>query len=392
MDAADPAEAGRCLLGLSLVPGLGAVRVGRLVEYFGSPEAAWAAPREALAHVPGVGRVIAAAIVTARAGDGVDRELRRAAALGATIVTWLDPGYPARLRRIHASPPVLYVRGLLRDDRPAVAIVGTRRATPYGLGVAERLAAALAEQSVTIISGLARGIDAAAHRSVVRAGGSTVGVLGCGVDVAYPPEHRALMEAMRVRGALVAEAPMGAPPARGAFPARNRIISGLADAVIVVEGDANSGALITARQAQAQGRTVFAVPGNVYVRGSRGPHRLLAAGAKVVTGPDDVLAILNRSATGGRDRGRDAGRAGSDPTPVPDLTPCERRLIAALDDGDARSVDSLASLAGIAVPAAAAALVALELRGFVRRMAGGVYARTPNVPDAPNLTMAKDGV
>lgn len=392
MDPADPAHAGRCLLGLSLVPGLGAVRIERLVVHFGSPEAAWAAPREALAGVPGIGCAIAAAIVTARGGDGVDQELRRAAALGAAVVTWLDPGYPSRLRRIHASPPVLYVRGTLRDDRPAVAIVGTRRATPYGLGVAERLAAALAEQNVTIISGLARGIDAAAHRSVVRAGGSTVGVLGCGVDVAYPPEHRALMDAMRVRGALVAEASMGAPPARGAFPARNRIISGLADAVIVVEGDANSGALITARQAQAQGRTVFAVPGNVYVRGSRGPHRLLAAGAKLVTGPDDVLAILNRSVTGGRERRRDAGSAGSDPGPAPDLTPSERRLIAALGDGDARSVDSLASSAGIAVPAAAAALVTLELRGLVRRMAGGVYARTPNGPDAPNLTMAKDGV
>jgi DNA processing protein len=245
------------------------------------------------------------------------------------------------------------------------------------MGVAERLAAALAEQDVTIVSGLARGIDAAAHRSVVRRGGSTVGVLGCGVDVAYPPEHRSLMDAMRVRGALVAEAPMGAPPERGSFPARNRIISGLADAVIVVEGDADSGALITARQAQAQGRTVFAVPGNVYARGSRGPHLLLASGARIVTGPDDVLAALGCSATGGSGFGGDRLRAGNDPRPGPDVSPSEQRLLAALDDGDARSIDSLAHSAGIDVAAAAAALVALELRGIVRRIAGGLYARDP---------------
>ena len=357
-------------MGLSLVPGLGPARVARLVEYFGSPEAAWTAPREALAGVPGIGRVIAAAVVTARNSDRVDRALRQAAGRGVCLVTWLDAGYPVRLRGIPASPPVLYVRGPWRDDRPAVAIVGTRRATPYGLGVAEGLAAALAGQGVTIVSGLARGIDAAAHRAVVRAGGSTVGVLACGVDVAYPPEHRSLMDAMAVHGALVAEAPMGAPPERGCFPARNRLISGLADAVIVIEAGLGSGALITARQAAVQGRAVLAVPGNVYAPGSEGPHRLLAAGAKVVTGPDDVLAALGRPAAGTRDGDRQGPAA-------PDLAPIERRLIAALKDGDARSIDSLASAAGIGVAAAAATLVALELRGLVRRMAGGLYAKDP---------------
>ncbi|HEV2440517.1 MAG TPA: DNA-processing protein DprA [bacterium] len=357
----------RCLVGLSLVPGLGPVRVARLIGHFGSPETAWTAPPEALADVPGIGRVIAAAIAAARGADDVDVALRQADGRGARVVTWLDAGYPVRLRGIPASPPVLYVRGTWRDDRPSVAIVGTRRATPYGLGVAERLAAALAGQEVTIVSGLARGIDAAAHHAVVRAGGSTVGVLACGVDVAYPPEHRSLIDAMAVRGALVAEAPMGAPPERGCFPARNRLISGLADAIIVIEARLGSGALITARQAAVQGRAVFAVPGSVYARGSEGPHRLLAAGAKVVTGPDDVLAALGRPTIGAQDGDRYGPTA-------PDLTPPERRVIAALDDGEARSIDGLAIAAGISVAEAAATLVALELRGLVRRIAGGLYA------------------
>lgn len=360
----------RCLVGLSLVPGLGAVRIASLIEHFGSPDAAWAAPRDALLGAPGIGRRVAAAIVAGRDTDRIDRELRAAARAGARVITWLDAAYPGRLRRIRAAPPVLYVRGEWHEARSAAAIVGTRRATPYGLGIAERLAAACAEADVTVVSGLARGIDAAAHRAVVRAGGSTIGVLGCGVDVAYPPEHRALIEAMCLRGALVAEAPMGAPPERGAFPARNRLISGLADAVIVVEGDVGSGALITAREAEAQGRPVFAVPGSVYARGSRGPHRLLAAGAKVVTGPDDVLAALGRCATGGR-------HGGWERPPVPGLTPSERRLVAALDDGEGRSIDDLASSAGIDVPAVAAALVALEVRGVIRRMGGGLYASAP---------------
>lgn len=361
----------RCLIALSLVPGLGAVRVGRLLAHFGSPAAAWTASRDALVDAPGIGSGLAAAIAASRAAGRLDGELRTAAAAGAEIVTWLDAGYPVRLRGIPASPPVLYLRGTPCWDRPAVAIVGTRRATPYGLGMAERLAAALAEQDVTVVSGLARGIDAAAHRAVVRAGGSTVGVLGCGVDVAYPREHRALIEAMRVRGALVTEAPMGAPPERGAFPARNRLISGLADGVIVVEADVTSGALITARQAEAQGRPVFAVPGSVYARGSRGPHRLLAHGARVLTGPEEVLAALGRP-------GQSAVRAGGDDVAgLADLTPPERRLLKALADGDAASIDRLAASTGLDAPAAAAALVRLEVRGLVRRTAGGFYGRRP---------------
>jgi DNA processing protein len=266
LDGADRAR--RRLVALSLAPGLGAVRIARLVAHFGSVDAVWCAPEDALFAVAGIGRAAAAAIIAAR-GSGAaraDAMLHRAAEGGIQIVTWSDAAYPRRLRGIPAAPPVVYIRGAVgREGMPAVAIVGTRRATPYGLGVAEHLAEVLAARGVEIVSGLARGIDGAAHRGALRSGGRTVGVLGCGVDVVYPPEHRSLMEAMiRAGGGLIAEAPMNTQPAAGLFPARNRIISGLADAVVVVEGGADSGAMITASRAAAQGRKVFAVPGNVY--------------------------------------------------------------------------------------------------------------------------------
>lgn len=355
-----------CLVALSLVPGLGAVRVARLLAHFGSAEAASTADPVALAGVPGIGRGLAAAVAAARGDGRASRAFECAARAGARVITRSDPAYPVRLRQIAAAPPVLYVRGGWPDDAPAAAIVGTRRATPYGLTVAERLASALAESQVAVVSGLARGIDAAAHAAVVRARGCTVGVLACGVDVAYPPEHRTLMAAMLARGALLAEAPMGAPPERGAFPARNRLISGLADAVVVVEGDLDSGALITARQAETQGRPVFAVPGSVYARGSAGPHHLLAMGARVLTHPDDLLAVLERASPG------DSPGAGHPGVP-PGLTRAEQAVVAALDRGEARAVDGVAAAAGVRVADAAAALVALEVRGLVHRMPGGLY-------------------
>jgi DNA processing protein len=384
LDGADRTR--RRFVALSLAPGLGAVRIARLLEYFGSVDAVWCAPEDALLAVRGLGPAAAAAVAAARGNDGAaraDAMLRRAAECGTRIVTRLDREYPARLRGIPAPPPVVYIRGALgRDDRPAVAIVGTRRATPYGMGVTERLTETLAARGVEIVSGLARGIDGAAHRAALRSGGRTVGVLGCGVDVVYPPEHRSLMEAMmRAGGALIAEAPMSTRPGPGLFPARNRIISGLADAVVVVEGGADSGAMITASRAIAQGRALFAVPGSVYAPGSRGPHRLLAAGAKVLADPEDVLAVLGgmKPSTGAEAVSSTGGPAPRDPAVrgprVEGISTAERSVLAAVDPGEARSVDDVATAAGVEVAAAAAALVALEVEGAVRRVAGGLYVR-----------------
>jgi DNA processing protein len=381
----------RRLVALSLAPGVGAVRIARLLEHFGSVDAVWEIPKAAVLGARGLGPRAADAIVAARAdgaGRRADATLRRAAECGARVLTWLDADYPARLRGIPASPPVVYIRGAVgREDRRAVAIVGTRRATCYGLGVAERLAAALAVRGVDIVSGLARGIDGAAHRGALKSGGRTVGVLGCGVDVVYPPEHGSLMEAMiRTGGALIAEAPMSAPPGAGLFPARNRLISGLADAVVVVEGGADSGAMITAARAMAQGRTVFAVPGSVYAPGSRGPHRLLAAGAQVLADPEDVVVVLDGvgSPTGtpagnvGRGQYED-NHAAERPTSG-GISPVERLVLTVVDPGEGRSVDEVAALAGVDVAAAAAALVALEVHGAVRRVAGGLYIRDAAAP------------
>lgn len=390
MDDADRIR--RRLVALSLAPGVGAVRIARLLEYFGSIDTVWQVPTAAVLDVCGLGRGAAEAIVAARGDDAVrraDAMLSRAAACGARVLTWLDADYPARLRGIPASPPVVYIRGAVgREDRPAVAIVGTRRATPYGLGVAERLAGTLAVRGVNIVSGLARGIDGAAHRGALKSGGCTVGVLGCGVDVVYPPEHGSLMEAMiRTGGALIAEAPMRTPPGPGSFPARNRLISGLADAVVVVEGGADSGAMITAAHAMAQGRFVFAVPGSVYAPGSRGPHRLLAAGAKILADPEDVLAVLDGvgPSAGAPSAGEESRRCTGDrmlePPTSGGIWTVERRVLTAVDPGEGRSVDQVAAAAGMDVAAVAAALVALEVHGAVRRVAGGLYVRDGAAPE-----------
>src|SRR5207302_10050374 len=211
---------------------------------------------------------------------------------GACVLTWLDADYPARLRELDDAPPVLYLRGACKAPEPAVAVVGTRSPSPYGLDVAGALGEVLGGAGVVVLSGLARGIDAAAHAGALRQGGSTVAVLGCGVDVVYPREHRSLMEAMLARGGIVSEAPLGVPPRRQQFPLRNRLISGLAQAVVVVEGGVDSGSLITARHAARQGRPVYAVPGSVFSAASRGPHHLLAQGARLLQGPGPLLEAV----------------------------------------------------------------------------------------------------
>jgi DNA processing protein len=388
----------RRLVALTLAPGLGPVRIARLVEHLGSIDAAWLAPRDRLLAVHGLGPSAAAAVIAARgevAAHRVDAMVRCARASGASVVTWLDDAYPQRLRGIPGSPPVVYIRGTgSRGDRPAVAIVGTRRATAYGMSIAERLGAALAARGVEVVSGLARGIDGAAHRGALRSGGRTVGVLGCGVDMVYPPEHRSLMEEMLSTGGdLIAEAPPGTPPGAGLFPARNRLISGLADAVVVVEAGADSGAMITAARAIEQGRVLFAVPGSVYAPGSDGPHRLLAAGAKVLSGPDDVLAMLHAGprAEGAvpaprRNAGWPFGREAVGREGLEGISSAEHRVLAAVDPGQGRSIDAVAAAARMDVASVAAAMVALEVRGAVRRVAGGGYVRDVAAPAEPNAS------
>jgi DNA processing protein len=274
-----------------------------------------------------------------------------------------DPAYPSALRTIPDPPPRLYMRGALGDaDRVAVAVVGARRASPYGVAVAEMLAADLARCGVTVVSGLARGIDAAAHRAALRAGGRTVAVLGCGPDVVYPPEHAALMTQIIADGAVVSEYPPGTPPLRHHFPRRNRLISGLSLGVVVVEGRADSGALITVDCALEQGREVFAVPGPITAATSALPHRLVQQGAKLVSRVEDIVEELGLPLRP------------PPPRPAVGLEGTEAVVRAQLTL-DPQHVDALALRCGLPVAEVSRALVTLELRGLARALPGQRYVR-----------------
>jgi DNA processing protein len=280
---------------------------------------------------------------------------------GMAVYTLEDPAYPPALRTIDDRPPVVFVRGAL-DAAPAVAVIGSRRATAYGLAAAARLAADLTSAGVTIVSGLARGIDGAAHQAALDAGGRTIAVLGCGADVIYPREHGALAEAIVGAGALVTEFAPGTPPMRGHFPRRNRIISGLSAGVVVVEGTEDSGALVTVDYALGQGREVFAVPGSIFSRRSRAPHVLLREGAHVVERAEDVLHVLKLPGASG--------------TPADRGAPEAAWVLALLDEGP-RSSDELVAVSGRPASDVAAALSMLEIQGLVRTLPGQMVMRTP---------------
>lgn len=277
-----------------------------------------------------------------------------------------DPTYPTVLRAIADHPQRLYVRGTLRaEDSAAVAVVGSRRASAYGIAVAEWLGRELAYCGVTVVSGLARGVDAAGHRGALAGGGRTIAVLGCGVDVIYPPEHRRLMAQIVEAGAVVSEFPPGTPPLKHQFPRRNRLISGLALGVVVVEGREHSGAVITADFALDQGREVFAVPGRIFDETSRTPHRLLQQGAKLVARVEDILDEIGLAAL------RPLAPAGR---PVA-LEGVEAEVYAHLDL-QPQHPDALASRCHLPVAEVSRALVALEIRGLARSLPGQRYVRT----------------
>ena len=290
------------------------------------------------------------------------RLLDRGARAGVRAIGWTDPAYPRQLAEIDDPPAVLWVRGdpaLL--SAPAVAVVGSRTGSPYACAVAEHLAAGLAEHGVAVISGLARGVDAAAHRGALAGGGPTVAVLGSGVDIVYPPEHVSLAEEIGARGVLASELGPGAPPLRHHFPRRNRILSGLSRAVVVVEATVRSGSLITARLAAEQGRDVMAVPGNVLSGRSSGAHRLIRDGARIVETAADILEEM----------GVAVPAAGDAASPPAEADP----VLARMEPGDPCDVDRLAQLSGLALPALLTHLTELELRGRVARIGAGRFVR-----------------
>jgi DNA processing protein len=300
-------------------------------------------------------------------GISIDADARKIARLKVEVIGWTDARYPPSLTCIHEPPLVLYVRGeLIEEDSCGVALVGTRYATAYGKSVARKLARELAYRGITVISGLARGVDLAAHEGALEAGGRTVAVLGSGVDVVYPKENSSLVEAIQREGcgAVVSELPMGSKPLSGNFPRRNRIISGLSKGVVVVEAPERSGALITARLALEQGREVFAVPGPVTSPYSRGVHMLLRDGAKLVEDVNDILEELELP---------DFSQNSSAEHTV-ELTLGEEAVLKVLSQ-DARHIDVIGQACGLSPAETAEALMRLQLRGKVRELPGKLFHR-----------------
>lgn len=354
----------RYWVGFNRVIGIGPVRLKALLEAFGDAETAWHASTEDL-RAAGLDQRCLRGLLEARDTLDLDDELARIERLGYRLLTWEEADYPERLREIPAPPPVLYLWGDLRpQDRWAAAVVGTRRPTAYGTAVARDLAAVLAASGVTVVSGLARGIDIIAHQSALEAGGRTLAVLGSGLDRLYPPEHRHLAERIAGGGAVLSDYPLGTAPEAGNFPPRNRIISGLALAVVIVEAGEGSGALITADFAGEQGREVFAVPGSIYSRASRGTNRLIRSGARPLVAFEDVLEALNLDVV---IRQEEVSQA------LPE-DETEAKILAALSSEPVH-VDELQARCGLPAAQISASLAMLELKGRARQVGGMHYVR-----------------
>ncbi len=351
-------------VGLSLVPGIGPAKFRRLVESLGSPEAAWSA-RPAQLAATGLDRRTIESLVAARPRIDLERELAKLQRLGVRLLTLEDPDYPRPLRNIADPPPVLYLKGELQaGDELAVAIVGTRMPTVYGRQVAEEFARGLAESGVTVVSGLARGVDSCAHRAALAAGGRTVAVLGSGLDIIYPGENRKLAAEIAERGSLVTEFPLGTQPDGVNFPRRNRIISGLSLASLVVEARETSGALITAEFALEQGRDVFAVPGNIFSPASRGPNKLISEGAKPACSLQDILEELRLETAVEQREVRGT---------VPE-SETEAEILRCLSH-EPLHIDEIRRTVCLPMAVVSSTLIMLELKGLARQAGGMNYVR-----------------
>lgn len=359
----------RYWVGISYVKGIGAVRFQALLDAFGSAEAAWKAPVDALNQV-GLGRKVIDHFLHIRSQVSPDRIWEKIVAAGVKVLTWDDEAYPRRLKEISQPPPVLFLRGsLIPEDDWAVGIVGTRRMTAYGRIITEDTAHLLAANGITVVSGLARGVDAVAHKGAIDAGGRTIAVLGSGVDRIYPPEHRKLADQILECGALISDYPPGTPPEASNFPPRNRLISGLSLAVLIVEAGVRSGALITAQFAAEQGRDVFAVPGNINAPHSAGPNRLIRDGAIPLLDPRDLLETLDLEHV----PEYQAARSILPPEPK------EARLLEILGP-EPKHVDELTNLAGLPIEEVSATLTMMELKGLVRQVGGMNYVAVRELP------------
>lgn len=361
---------------LNLIPGLGSVRIRSLLAYFGSAELVLAAPQNMLVRVPRIGPALAAAIADWRNCTNVQAELDYTAQYGCRIVTLLDEDYPAALRQMDDPPVILYVKGELRDSdfRRAVSVVGTRRATPYGMTTARTMARELADAGHTIISGLARGIDTAAHWGALDAGGRTVAVLGFGLAEFYPPENAELADCIcNGHGALVSEFPMYLRPSQNTFPQRNRIVAAWGEATLVAEAPSRSGAMHTAGMAAATyGRMVFAVPGSIQSPASAGCHELIRDGAILCTSAQQLISDMHWDAP------QQLELFAEDAEPLPQADERfphgsdEAKTLAAIRQGH-DTLDALCSALGMGAHELTPLLMRLQIQGSVRPAEGGRF-------------------
>jgi DNA processing protein len=352
-------------LGFNLVRGIGPTRLAQLVEHCGSLEAAWHASPGELAAA-GIDAKTSAELARVRNSTDLAAELARIQQTGMQVVTLDDDTYPRLLREIAGAPPLLYVRGTFEAvDEWAVAVVGTRSPTTYGKEATRHIVRELAAQGITIVSGLAAGIDTIAHSSALEAGGRTLAVMGCGLDTIYPERNRALANEIVQHGALISDYPLGMRPHAANFPARNRIISGLTLGTLVVEAGEKSGALITVEFALEQGRDVFAVPGSIFSQKSKGTHRLIRSGACPTTCADDVLEALHVQMAPMQQEVAAA-------LPLDD--PTEAALMALLS-AEPQHIDALARACELPVAVVSAALAMLELKGLARQAGAMEYVR-----------------
>jgi DNA processing protein len=343
-------------VGFSLIPRIGRVKFSRLESHFGDLKSAWQATPGELKKA-GLDKSSASAVGYWRDRISLDAEMEKLEKYGVKVLTFHDPDYPARLKEIYDYPPVLYMRGkLLPQDEWCLAVVGTRRSTVYGRQAAEELVTDLARNKITIVSGLARGIDSVAHQSALAAGGRTIAVAGCGLDIVYPAENATLARDITRQGALISEFPLGTRPKADNFPRRNRILSGLSLGVLVVEADETSGAMITAHLALEQNREVFAVPGSILSPASQGTNHLIQEGAKLVRGYTDILEELNLTAVT-----QQMELTGLLPT-----TETETMLLKQLS-AEPTHIDEVCRSSGLPIATVSGTLSMMELKGLVKQ-------------------------
>jgi DNA processing protein len=364
-------------IALNSITGLGPALYKRLILRFGSAEAVFGAPAVELARVTGIKPDTAKAIKEFSGWRQAEEEVLRTKNLGAEIITFSDDAYPPNLKETHDPPPYLYVRGrLVPEDRVSLAVVGSRGATEPGRKMTVKIAGELAAKGITVVSGGAKGIDTEAHKGALAARGRTIAVLGCGLDVTYPPENKELFGRIAESGAVITEYPVGTEPFRGNFPARNRIISGISLGVLVVEATDDSGSLITANFALDQGREVYAVPGSVASPTARGTNGLIKKGAKLVQGTEDILLDLFPYLKGYlRELNLEAAaEANPEPAPEIELDPEERALFDCISVEPAH-IDNLAARSGMEVRRALSVLLNMELKGAVKQVSGMRFIR-----------------